>query len=163
MALNQTQRDHAITMVAAAITKKKEAFLKSYPKPSLFVLAELKNKGIKMMTIEQLVEMSDSKDGNPRMSWEGGAYKQVGWHRASDYKIDLFNLHDIGAKYKVRCNEIDDEFRRATAELDDLEKTLRGQIMFGTDYNVIKEALDCVENYRGTACKTSTLRAKTRK
>jgi len=125
MALNQTQRDHALKMVEAAINEKKNVI-------SVKAMSKLEyiNANFKMgdkFTIGQILGVTTEK-----------------YYAAS---VDILSLLGVTDAYDEYCNQVRQNNTLATAGLTALEFDLKGVIMFGNDFSVVSDALERIANF----------------
>jgi hypothetical protein len=129
MVLNQTQRDRAIQMIKNAVSAKRELISIKCLSEKDFIEEHIKTAKIKSLTIAQL------RNGLSEDRWSGYNFKPI---KAFGVE-DAFNLHQ---------RDVADTNKDICAKLNELEKQLIGEVMFGTDYSVIAAALKAVENYK---------------
>ena len=128
MALNQTQRDHAIKMIETAISTKKNALSITALSETDFIEAHLKNSKIKSISI------SDLRRGTCNDRWGNYGFsmlKALGLEEAREaHQADVKQTNDL-----------------RLAGLRQLEEQLKGEVMFSNDYSVIAEALEKIANF----------------
>lgn len=137
MAMNQTQRDHAIKMVKEAIAAKKELFKKPYPTPKEFLSFYFSSIGLHDMTMDALLVAAKESSAH----WVNGEY-------VKGVTLDLFSIGDSQQAYNLACEMITNQFKRDTADLDALENKLVGEIMFGKDSEVVAAAMKAIADFK---------------
>ena len=128
MALNQTQRDHAITMIEKAISGKKQQYAIKNRTEREFVIEHVKTAKIKTVSVDDIFDSIE----NDR--W-GGRNIQL---------LDIFAVRDV---YEEECANNKQAYELATAGLCALAFDLKGQVMFGNDFSVVAEALEKIANF----------------
>lgn len=129
MALNQTQRDHAIQMIKDAVSTKRSGLCIKPLNEKDFIESHIKTQKIKALTISQL------REGLPKDCWSG-------------YNFNPLKAFGIEAAFDAHIADVKATNETACARLNELEKQLIGEVMFGTDYSVIAEALETIANYK---------------
>lgn len=126
MALNQTQRDHAIKMIEAAIAEKTNSISADVPSKKEYIKQNFDM--AEQVSIKQIFDATDNR-----------------------YYSGQFSLMEVlGCEeaYSKACDKICEDNKLKTAGLDKLKETLKGEIMFGNDYSIIVKALEDIALYK---------------
>ena len=129
MALNQTQRDHAIKMIGTAIVGKKSGLEIKALSETDFIEAHLKSSKIKSISI------ADLRKGMECDGWGG-------------YRFGLIKALSLEAAYGAHIKDVIEANDLRLAGLRQLEEQLKGEVMFGNDYSVIADALEKIANFQ---------------
>lgn len=129
MALNQTQRDHAIQMIKDAANNKRGALRVTPLSEKDFIEAHIITNKIESLTVAQI------RNGISEDRWSG-------------YNFNPLKAFGIATAYNDHVADFRKRNDKACEKLDELEKQLIGEVMFGTDYSVIAAALETISNYK---------------
>lgn len=136
MALNQTQRDHAIKMVTERINEKKKIIEIPYRNPNDFAQDWLKTNKRKITPAELF-----PKEVHEYRRYDGAIY-QPSFDSISPHKL----FPGLIKAWDVYCESHAQENVKRTASLVKLEEKLIGEIMFGQDYAVIEAAFAAIDS-----------------
>lgn len=128
MALNQTQRDHAIKMIQAAVQEKRKNICINALDISDFIEAHINRTNLTSITIEQL-----------RKAMRGGSW--------TGYSINMLAAFDLQDAYALHKRDVAQTNAKLCENLNALETRLIGEVMFGNDYSIITAALESIANY----------------
>jgi len=129
MALNQTQRDHAIQMIKDAAVDKRGVLRATTLSEKDFIEAHIITNKIKSLTVAQI------RDGIYEDRWNG-------------YNFKPLKAFGIETAYSDHVADFGKRNDKACKKLNELETQLIGEVMFGTDYSVIAAALETISNYK---------------
>jgi hypothetical protein len=125
MALNQTQRDHALKMVEKAIIEKKNVI------------------SIKPLDKKEWIEANYNTDVSYTIK-EILADTKEKYYSCTFEILELMNAKD---EYDAYYEQVRQNNTLLTAGLTALEFELNGVIMFGNDFSVVSEALERIANF----------------